>query len=123
MAGKKTKLTPKQVEFAKEYVKTKNATRAALKVYDTEDYDTAANIGYENLRKPQIRTITEQLFSLDKTQQIVDNLHRLSISAEDEKVQVESTKVWLDRAVPKSDSPTAIQFNQIQINQKEKYDL
>ena len=123
MAGKKTKLTPKQVEFAKEYVKTKNATKAALKAYDTVDENTAAVIGAENLRKPKIRTITEQLFSLDKTQQIVDNLHRLSISAEDEKVQIESTKVWLDRAVPKSDAPTAIQFNQIQINQKEKYDL
>lgn len=115
------KLTPKQVEFAREYVKTKNATKAALKAYDTVDENTAAVIGAENLRKPKIRTITEQLFSLDKTQQIVDNLHKLAISAEDEKVQVESTKVWLDRAVPKSESNTLNNFGQIVLQQKDKY--
>jgi phage terminase small subunit len=119
----RTKLTPKQKVFVEEYVKTKNGTKAALKAYDTTDEVTAAAISYENLRKPQIRTITEQLFSLEKTIQVVDNLHKLAISAEDEKVQVESTKVWLDRAVPKTESPTAVQFNQIQITHKDKYDL
>lgn len=57
----KKKLTPKQAEFAKEYVKTKNATKAALKVYDTDDYDTAANIGYENLKKKAVVEALETL--------------------------------------------------------------
>ena len=103
----KPKLTPKQRVFVEEYVKSKgNATQAALKAYDTTDYDTAANIGYDNLKKPQIRTITEQLFSLEKTQQVVDNLHTLAISAEQEETQVKATKEYLDRAMPKTDTPT-----------------
>lgn len=42
------------------------------------------------------------LFPPDRTQQVVDNLHKLAISAQDEKNQIEATKVYLDRAVPKS---------------------
>lgn len=123
MAEKKAKLTPKQKIFVDEYVRTKNATRSALKAYDTDDYQTAASIGEENLKKPEIQKATEALFELDKTKQVVDNLHKLAISAEDQRVQHEATKTWLDRAIPKSDAPTNVQFNQIQINQKEKYDL
>lgn len=119
---KKPKLTAKQAEFVKEYVKTKNATKSALKTYDTDDYDTAAQIGAENLKKPQIRTITEQLFSLDKTAQVVDNLHRLAISAEDEKIQIEATKEWNSRAIPKQEGTGTINnFGQMIMQQKDKY--
>lgn len=115
------KLTPKQKEFVEEYAKTKNATKAALKAYDTTDYKTAQNIGSENLSKPIIRTITEQLFSLDKTEQVVNNLHKLAISAEDEKVQVDATKTWLDRAVPKAEGNTINNFGTIVAEMKDKY--
>lgn len=122
MTSKKPKLTPKQKVFVEEYTKTKNGVQAALKAYDTEDYSTAGSIAVENLQKPAIRTYTEQLFSLEKTQQVVDNLHKLAISAEDEKVQVESTKVWLDRAVPKTDNSSTINnFGQILVDQRDKY--
>lgn len=115
------KLTVKQAKFVEEYAKTGNATKSAMKAYDTEDYMTAAQIGAENLKKPQIRTLTEHLFSQDKTEQVVANLHRLAISAEDEKNQIESTKVWLDRAVPKQEVNANLNFIQINNELKDKY--
>ena len=123
MPQKKPKLTPKQKVFVEEYVKTKNGTKAALKAYDTDDYNTAHSIAVENLQKPAVRTITEQLFSIDKTVQVVDNLHRLAISAEEEDNQIKATKEYLDRALPKTDTPATVQFNNIRIQQLEKYDL
>lgn len=118
----KPKLTVKQKAFVDEYVKTGNATQSAMKAYETTDYNTAAAIGYENLKKPQIRTLTEHLFDVTKTQQVVDNLHNLAISAEDQRVQVEATKVYLDRAIPKSDgSTTNINFGTVVNEMKDKY--
>jgi len=49
------RLTKKQKEFADEYVKTGNGTKAALKTYETSDYSTASVIAAENLDKPKIR--------------------------------------------------------------------
>ena len=49
------KLTKKQKDFTDEFTKTGNATRSALKVYNTEDYSTAGNIGSENLKIPKIQ--------------------------------------------------------------------
>ena len=123
MPQKKPKLTPKQKVFVEEYVKTKNGTQAALKAYDTTDNLTARVIASENLTKPNIRTITEQLFSIDKTVQVVDNLHRLAISAEQEENQIKATKDYLDRALPKTDTPASVEFNNIRIQLLEKYDL
>ena len=49
------KLTYKQREFVARYLKNKgNCTKSALEVYDTKDYMTAAQIGTDNLNKPQI---------------------------------------------------------------------
>lgn len=49
-------LTIKQKKFVKEYVANDgNGTKAALKVYDTTDSDTARAISSENLAKPAIR--------------------------------------------------------------------
>jgi phage terminase small subunit len=48
-------MTTKQKIFVKEYVETKgNGTKAALIAYDTKDYQTAATISNENLKKPEI---------------------------------------------------------------------
>lgn len=84
--------------------------------------------GYSSATAKTPQKLTEsnayqQLFPVDKTKQVVNNLHKLAISAEDQRVQHEATKTWLDRAIPKTDAPTAVQFNNIQINQREKYDL
>lgn len=47
---KKKKLTLKQRKFLVEYFKTGNATKSALKAYNTTDYSTASQIGSQNLR-------------------------------------------------------------------------
>ena len=53
--AEKPKLTVKQAKFVKEYVKNDgNGAKAALKVYDTKDYDTAKVIASENLTKPYL---------------------------------------------------------------------
>jgi len=49
--NKKYKLTIKQRKFLSEYFKSGNGTRAAMKIYDTDDPNTAAVIAHENLRK------------------------------------------------------------------------
>lgn len=49
--NKKLSLTLKQRSFLREYFKTGNATLAALKVYDTDDYFSAASIASQNLKK------------------------------------------------------------------------
>lgn len=48
-----SKLTRKQRIFLKEYIRTGNATKAALLAYDCDE-STASNIGYENVRKLQL---------------------------------------------------------------------
>lgn len=47
-------LTNKQELFCLEYIKSGNATNAALVAYDTTDVDTAKSIGCENLTKPYV---------------------------------------------------------------------
>jgi len=47
-------LTRKQKGFVKDYLNGEPGVKAALNNYDTKDYDTAAVIASENLRKPQV---------------------------------------------------------------------
>ena len=56
------KLTRKEKNFVKEYVKTGNGVQSALKSYDTESYKTASTIADANLDKPRvILAIAERL--------------------------------------------------------------
>jgi phage terminase small subunit len=53
-------LTPKQALFVQEYLVDLNATQAAIRAGYSEK--TAAEMGYENLRKPQIQAaVTEAM--------------------------------------------------------------
>lgn len=52
------KLTPKQRKFADNYIKSGNATEAAIKAGYSKN--SAMEIGYENLRKPKIKDYVEQ---------------------------------------------------------------
>ena len=52
-------LSFKQRAFINTYLQTGNATEAAMKVYNTSKRSVAAQIGYENLRKPEIRQAIE----------------------------------------------------------------
>lgn|SRR3989338_3619211 len=55
------KLTIKQRGFIREFIDTGNATKSALKVYGTKDYNTAKSIGCENLTKPYLKRAIEEL--------------------------------------------------------------
>ena len=57
----KQQLTIKQRKFIKEYIATGNATKSALAVYDTNNYNTAKSIGYENLTKLHLKKEVESL--------------------------------------------------------------
>jgi phage terminase small subunit/transposase-like protein len=52
-------LTPKQRVFVAVYLRTLNATEAAMQAYQTTDRVVAASIGYQNLRKLNVRTIID----------------------------------------------------------------
>lgn len=47
-------MTIKQRLFIKYYVEYGNATEAAMRIYNVKRRETAAQIGYENLRKPEV---------------------------------------------------------------------
>jgi len=50
----------KQRKFAIDYVKTGNATQAALNNYDTTNRKTAQRIGSQNLEKPEVQNLLEE---------------------------------------------------------------
>lgn len=76
------KLTPKQKAFADEYIKSGNATQAALKAgYSPK---TAYSIGNENLKKPEISNyINERLKQIEdeKIMDMKEVMQRLSAIA------------------------------------------
>lgn len=51
----KKNLTGKEKAFAKEYVKSNNGTQSVLKVYNTDNPNSASTIANENLLKPKVR--------------------------------------------------------------------
>lgn len=86
-------LTKKQKDFADGYMETGNGTRAALDAYDTDDYQTAASIASENLKKPEIMA-----YFRDKAATVAANIYNLALSAESEQVQLRAGQDILDRA-------------------------
>lgn len=97
MANKGEKLSPKEKAFADDYLETGNATRSALKVYDTEDPNTAGVIGHSNLRKAKIQHYLE-----NEVEEVKKNMLHLALNAEQENVQVSAGKDVLDRALGKA---------------------
>lgn len=83
--ARKGELTPKQSKWVAEYAKNGgNATQAALKVYDTDDYNTAHAIGSENLQKPTIRQ--QALAALERNGVTLDKISRVVADALDAEV-------------------------------------
>lgn len=60
------KLTLKQRKWLNIYLETGNATQAAMQSYDCKDEESAAQIGYENLRKLDITELMEEGGITDK---------------------------------------------------------
>ena len=76
-------LTPKQARFVEEYLVDLNATQAAIRAGYSEN--TASEIGYENLRKPQIAEAIQKarLERSEKTESSAEwVIKRLEIEAE-----------------------------------------
>lgn len=90
---KPRRLTKKQKDFANEYLKTGNATRSALAVYDTVDENTAHVIGSENLRKPTI-----QDYLTDKAERAAEIVFQIAEHGESDVVRLNASKDILDRA-------------------------
>ena len=61
LPDKKDDLTLKQRKWIKEYIKTGNATEAAMRVYDCKDRESASAIGTQNLGKLSIPDLMEDM--------------------------------------------------------------
>lgn len=87
------KLTRKQKKFVGAYLETGNGAHSALTAYDTKDYNTAASLASENLRKPNIRAYLE-----DRAEKAVEMVYQLSQEAVGEAIRLNASKDILDRA-------------------------
>lgn len=56
-------MTIKQRLFIKYYLEYGNASEAAMRVYNVKKRETATQIGYENLRKPEIKASIQEYFT------------------------------------------------------------
>ena len=95
----KTKNEPtlKQRKWLQVYIKTGNATEAAMQVYDCKDRDSAATIGYENVQKLDYPAFLEASGITDKL--LTDKINE----------GLESTKIITSHTEPDrevSDMPT-----------------
>ena len=116
------KLTLKQRQFANEYIANRgNATKAVLKAYDTDNYNTARVMGSENLTKPNICAYIEELLADSDGLTLDDALESLSqclhapmkptISA-GEKLAAITLLLKLHKAIPdKQHTPTSTVTN------------
>lgn len=57
------KLTLKQYLFIREYFESRSATQAAFKVYCCKNRNVAGVIGYQNLRKLNIRLAIDRVLN------------------------------------------------------------
>lgn len=78
-------LSNKQLIFIKNYLDGKSGTQAALIAYDTKNPKVAAQISYENLRKPDVKeAIKRALHSKGLTMDIiVENICKLADATPD----------------------------------------
>lgn len=69
-------ISPKQEAFVQELIRNGgNQTQAALKVYNTDDYLVANNIGSENLAKPSVINRIKQLSAENiKSEDVINKL-------------------------------------------------
>lgn len=56
------KPTQKQKGWVKDYLETGNATEAAARNYDVKNRHVAQNIGAENMAKPVVQSLVEEMF-------------------------------------------------------------
>lgn len=85
-------LTKKQRKFVKEYAKSGNGTKSALKAYDTTDYATAQAIASENLLKPLVvKSLNEAL-----SDELLEKVHIEGLNAKQFRFSPEGELMQLD---------------------------
>ncbi len=91
---KKPRLTRKQKAFVDEILNDPkiSATQAALKTYDVNNDVTAASVGYENLRKPQILQYLAD-HAKDAEMTVIEHMHQ----RKDKRLSFDAAKDVLDR--------------------------
>ena len=123
MAAIKQKRPPKTIKekkFAKEYIKTGNATEAAARVYDVKDRNSAKSIGGENLTKLDFADLMDEKGLTDE--KLVGKLSELleaqkTVSAVSGKDANAGTVDFVD--VP--DSPVQLKALEISLKLKDKF--
>lgn len=106
----------KQAKFVKGIAEGKQQREAYKEAYDTKGTKEVVDVQASQLMdNPKIQTALQELFGLEQTKQVVQNVHKLAISANDEKVQLEASKEWLNRVIPKTELGNGVN-NFIQIN-------
>lgn len=112
------KLTPKKAKTLEILVEnTGKSVSAAMR---------EAGYSPATAKNPSVITESEAykaLFPPERTQQVVDNLHKLAINAEEEKTQIEATKVYLDKALPKDTGNISINFNQVAQKDRDEFGI
>jgi phage terminase small subunit len=118
------KLTPKQTKFVKGVASGKSQRESYVEAYETKGSIDSIDVQASQLAaKPKIQEALQDLFGLEETKQVVKNVHKLAISADDQKVQLEASKEWLTRSMGnvKDSGNTINNFGVIVSEQKDRY--
>lgn len=101
-------LTPKQMEFCRNYIYDWNATRAYMKAFNTENYNVAGVESHNLLKKPKVKDYINHLQAeLEK----IANISRLKVLKEHIKIAFEDEEAGSGRKKNK---------NKIRIPDKQK---
>lgn len=116
------KLTPKEHKFVQGRGRGKSQREAYMGAYDTKASKEVIDVQASQLAsKPKIQEALKELFGIEETKQIVQNVHKLAISANDEKVQLDASKEWLNRAMGRGGEPQGNNFIQVNNNYGDRY--
>ena len=111
--------TPKERAFVKEYIKTKNATEAAARVYDVKDRDSARALGSETLAKLDIAGIMDDMGLTDE--RLIAILKEGLKATQTVRVKVISPKGNKEKDKESPDHPTRHKFLDTALKLKDKY--
>lgn len=98
----KSGLTPTQENFAQWYVALNaNGTQAALKAFNTNDYQTARALSVEYLQKPHVLARVKQLWNeqqelnnqIPAKDRIINQLNKLAYQSESEAIQTRALDI------------------------------
>jgi len=97
---KSNRLTDKETKLLQGKLEGKTHTQAYLDAgyAETTPAGMRANT-HKILTREHMQEALGQLFGLDEAQQIVHNLFKIATTSKDEKLQLEASKAWLDRAI------------------------